>query len=104
MLFAIWAMCGKGRLPRMHLLTSRQLRHTAYILSALMSAELHSGAGRTALHVAAAGGHRAAVEALVRVGAHVSKKVWQVPLRRDAADLARKAGHDALSSYLRSMA
>lgn len=60
--------------------------------------------GMTALHVAAAGGHRAAVEALVRAGAHVSKKVWQVPLRRDAADLARKAGHDALSSYLRSMA
>ena len=57
----------------------------------------------TALHLAAVGGHHAAVEALVRAGADVSKKLWQMPLRRDAADLARKAGHDVLASYLKSM-
>ena len=66
-------------------------------------AELRPSAGMTALHLAAAGGHRAAVEALVRNGADVSKKVWQLARRRDAADLARKAGHGALVNYLMSV-
>ncbi len=71
---------------------------------AVICTELRPSAGMTALHLAAVGGHRTAVEGLVRAHADVSKKVWQSARRRDAADLARKAGHGALAEYLKSLA